>query len=185
MPAKCRRQARGQRISGAADDRLPGSVCRRLTIAPRRRAWLGTWRLQSYNRGFCQLQRRSRLRSYTAICLQKTTGHHAQCGRTWHWHVLDGHAQVTNRTGTECAMEDWPRRHGSVQRQMQGRAPRVVCVKATTGTCVSSHWRSIRATPFCCKYGGARARAHRAVQCTLRRLIEQAGGLRKHGALCP
>ena len=29
---------------------------------------------------------------------------------------------------------------------------------------------------FCCKYGGARTRPHRAVQCTLRRLIEQAGG---------
>ena len=28
---------------------------------------------------------------------------------------------------------------------------------------------------FCCKYGGATARPHRAVQCTLRRLIEQAG----------
>ena len=30
--------------------------------------------------------------------------------------------------------------------------------------------------PFCCKYGGARNRPHRAVQYTLRRLIEQAGG---------
>ena len=30
--------------------------------------------------------------------------------------------------------------------------------------------------PFCCQYGGARTRPHRAVQCTLRRLIEQAGG---------
>ena len=29
---------------------------------------------------------------------------------------------------------------------------------------------------FCCKYAGARARPHRAVQHTLRRLIEQAGG---------
>ena len=32
--------------------------------------------------------------------------YHALCRRTWHWHVLDGHAQVTDRTGTECAMED-------------------------------------------------------------------------------
>ena len=30
--------------------------------------------------------------------------------------------------------------------------------------------------PFCCKYGGARTRPHRAVQCTLRKLIRQAGG---------
>ena len=29
--------------------------------------------------------------------------------------------------------------------------------------------------PFCCKYGGARNRPHRAVQRTLRRLIEEAG----------
>ena len=29
---------------------------------------------------------------------------------------------------------------------------------------------------FCCKYGGARNRPHRTVQCTLRRLIGQAGG---------
>ena len=33
--------------------------------------------------------------------------------------------------------------------------------------------------PFCCKYGGARNRPHRAVHCTLRRLIEQAGRLRR------
>ena len=30
--------------------------------------------------------------------------------------------------------------------------------------------------PFCCKYEGAKARPHRAVQCTLRRLVEHAGG---------
>ena len=30
--------------------------------------------------------------------------------------------------------------------------------------------------PFCCQYGRARTRPHRAAQCTLRRLIEQAGG---------
>ena len=30
--------------------------------------------------------------------------------------------------------------------------------------------------PFCCKYGGVRNRTHRGVQCTLRRLIDQAGG---------
>ena len=29
---------------------------------------------------------------------------------------------------------------------------------------------------FCCQYGRARTRPHRAVHCTLRRLIEQAGG---------
>ena len=26
--------------------------------------------------------------------------------RAWHWLVRDGHAQVTDRTATECAMED-------------------------------------------------------------------------------
>ena len=35
--------------------------------------------------------------------------------------------------------------------------------------------QSLAAHSFCCKYGRARNRPHRAVQCTLRRLIEQAG----------
>ena len=43
-------------------------------------------------------------------------------------------------------------------------------------TCANSLWRCILFHPFCCKYGGARTRPHWAVQCTLRRLIEQAGG---------
>ena len=33
---------------------------------------------------------------------------------------------------------------------------------------------------FCCKYGGARNRPHRAVLCTLHRLIEQAGSWERH-----
>ena len=37
---------------------------------------------------------------------RQTAGHHAQCGETWHWHVLDGHAQIIGRPGTEFAMED-------------------------------------------------------------------------------
>ena len=70
----------------------------------------------------------------------------------------------------------WPRRYGSAQRQMQARAPRVLCGKAMMGTCARNLWRRTRSHSFYCKYGGARARPHRAVQCTLRRLIEQAGG---------
>ena len=48
----------------------------------------------------------------------RTTGHRAQCGRTWHGHVLDGHAQVTDGTATECAMEDG---HGATTRCYAGR----------------------------------------------------------------
>ena len=98
-------------------------LCRRL-IAFRRRAWPTTWRSQSYNRGFCLRRRRCRLRSCTAKC-PGTRGHHAKCGRTWHWHVLDGHAQVTDRTGTGCAMEDG---HDATARCNAGcRPPLHVC----------------------------------------------------------
>ena len=46
-------------------------------------------------------------------------------GRTWHWHVLDGHAQVTDGTGTECAMEGG---HGVTACCYAGRRPRIyVC----------------------------------------------------------
>ena len=41
-------------------------------------------------------------------------------GGTWHRHVLDGHAQVTDRAGTECAMEDG---HGVTARCNAGRRP--------------------------------------------------------------
>ena len=43
------------------------------------------------------------------------------------------------------------------------------------GTCASSLWQHTCST-LCCKYGRARKRPHRAEQCTLRRLIVQAGG---------
>ena len=59
--------------SWAADKRaaeiVPRVLCRRLTVS---RRGAGTWRLQSYNRGFCLLRRRCRLRNYTAKCLQNS-----------------------------------------------------------------------------------------------------------------
>ena len=55
--------------------------------------------------------------------------------------------------------------------------PRPTCAqrKALIGTYVNSLWQRTRATLFAASTG-ARNRPHRAVQCTLRRLIEQAGG---------
>ena len=44
------------------------------------------------------------------------------------------------------------------------------------GTCVSKRWLSTLSTFSVANTGGARTRPHRAVQCILRRLIEQAGG---------
>ena len=44
-----------------------------------------------------------------------------------------------------------------------------------TETCVNSLWHRTLSTFFCCNYEGARNRPHRAVLCTLCRLIEQAG----------
>ena len=53
----------------------------------------------SSNRGYCRLRRRVQ-------AAKLHSGHHAQRRRAWHWHKPDGHAQVTDRTATECAMED-------------------------------------------------------------------------------
>ena len=42
----------------------------------------------------------------------------------------------------------WPRRYDSVQRQMQARVPRVLCVRAMMGTCASNLWRRTLSTRF-------------------------------------
>ena len=84
--------------------------------------------------------------------------------------MLDGHAQVTARTTTECAVEDG---HGVTALCGVGCRPALhVCSEDMCEQSLATH----PCNPFCCKYGGARTRPHRAVQCTLRRLIEQAGG---------
>ena len=78
---------------------------------------------------------------------------------------LHGHAQVTDRTATECAMEDG---HGVTAWRHAGRWSAVnVCseegqrwghVRTVSGNAPPFH-------PFCCKYGSQKP--HRAVQCTL------------------
>ena len=107
--------------------------------------------------------------------------HHAQCRRTWFWHMWDGHAQITDRTGMRNG--GWPRRYGSVQRRMQARAPRVLCAKVNGGVLCGQSLVTHPFHPFCCKYGEDRARPHCAVQCTLRRLIEQAGATQTWSAM--
>ena len=95
---------------------------------------------------------------------------------TWHWHVLDGHAQVTDGTGTECAMQDG---HGVTAWRYAGRWPALYVCALRKGNDGDMCEQSLAAHPFhkfCCKYGGARNRPHRAVQSTLRRLIEQVEG---------
>ena len=69
-PANCTRQARGRRTSELrrSSARL---LCRRLTES-RQKAWRGTWRSPSCNRGYCRLRRLCRLRSYTARCFQNS-----------------------------------------------------------------------------------------------------------------
>ena len=80
-----------------------------------------------------------------------------------------------HRTGTECAMED-----GTAFRlnATLGAGPRSTCAlrKGNDGDMCEQSLAAHPSHPFCCQYGGARARQHRAVQHTLRRLIEQAGG---------
>ena len=66
------------------------------------KAWRRTWRSSSCSRGFCRLRKRFRLRSNTVRCFQNSRPRCSVQGEF----VLDGHAQVTDRTATECAMED-------------------------------------------------------------------------------
>ena len=56
--------------------------------------------------------------------------------------------------------------------------PRSTCAlrKGNDGDMCEQSLATHPCKPFCGKYGRARTRPHRAVQCTLRRLIEQAGG---------
>ena len=56
--------------------------------------------------------------------------------------------------------------------------PRSVCAlkQETDGHMCEQSLATHPFHPFCCKYAGARNRPHRVVQCTLRRLVEQAGG---------
>ena len=58
--------------------------------------------------------------------------------------VLDGRAQVTDRTGADCAMEDG---HGVAARRNAGSGP-ALCARATMGTCANSLWRRTRSTRF-------------------------------------
>ena len=58
-----------------AADKLAAEIVRPAPVqaagnGSRRRAWFGTWRLQSYSQGLWPQRRRYRLRSYTAKCLQ-------------------------------------------------------------------------------------------------------------------
>ena len=56
--------------------------------------------------------------------------------------------------------------------------PRSTCAlrKGKDGDMCQRSLATLPFNSFCCNYGGARNRPHRAVQCTLRRLVEQAGG---------
>ena len=111
-----------------------------------------------------------------------TTGHHAKCGRTWHWHVLDSHAQVTDRTAQNA---QWRMATALPLGATPDAGPRSTCAlrKGNDGDMVEKSLATHPFHPFCCKYGRAKARPHRAVQHTLRRLIEQAGASRTWNAM--
>ena len=76
------------------------------------------------------------------------------------------------RVGRPCTShrQNWHR--------MRNGGPRSTCAlrKGNDGDMCEQSLAEHPVHPFCCQYGGARTRPHRAVQCTLRRLIEQAGG---------
>ena len=89
--------------------------------------------------------------------------------------MLDGHAQVTDRTGAECATEDG---HGVTTLCKARRGPVLhgALRKGNDGDMCEQSLAAHPFHPFCSKYGGAWNRPHRAVLHTLRKLIEQAGG---------
>ena len=162
-------QDRGQRTSGLKRSSAQ-LLCSRLTMS-RRRAWLGTWRLQSDNRGFWPQRRRCRLRSYTAKCLwhnRPSCPVRADLALTRAGRPCTSHRQNWRRKRNGA----WPRRYDSVQHRMQARAPRVLCVM---GICASNLWLNTLSTRFGASTGEP-GPDHRAEQHTLRRLIEQAGG---------
>ena len=88
------------------------------------KAWSGTWRLLSYNRGFCWLRKRCRLQSYTVKCFQNSRPSCsvwedlalARAGRPCTSHRQNCH-KMRNR--------GWPRRHGLVLRRTLVRDLRV------------------------------------------------------------
>ena len=116
-------------------------LCRRLT-ASRRRARNGTWRLQSYHRGFCPQRKRCKVRSYTVKCLQNSR---PSCSVQGDRALARAGRPCTNRRQNWHRMRSggWPRRCDLVLRPMLDHARRVLCGKA--------------AVPpfhlFCCKYG--------------------------------
>ena len=86
-------------------------------------------------------RRRYKQRSYTAQCLR-----HNRLSCLVRAHLALAHAQVTDRACTECAMEDG---HGATARRK-----RQMCEES-----LAAH----PFHPFCCKYGEAKTRPHRAV----------------------
>ena len=87
-------------------------LCRRLTESPPKKLGAGTWRSLSCNRGFCRLRKRCRLRSYTVKCFQNSRPSCSVWGGPGTGTCWDGHAQIADGTGANCAMEDGPRRYG-------------------------------------------------------------------------
>ena len=72
----------------------------------------------------------------------------------WHWHVLDGHAQVTDRVGAECAMEVG---HALRLGATPDAGPRSTCAlrKGNAGDMCEQSLAGHPFHPCCCQYGGS------------------------------
>ena len=137
MPANCARQSPWAEDKRAAEIVRPAPVQAADSVPPKSLA---------RDMAFAKLQWRilSAAEAVQAAKLHsemppRITGHHAQCGRTWQWHVLDGHAQITDRAGTEGAVEDG---HGATARCYAG-CRSTLHARSASG----QQWGRVRAVP--------------------------------------
>ena len=100
-------------------------------------------------------------------------------GRPWHWHLLDDHGA---KSPTELAQNvHWRMATAFRLGATPDAGPRSTCAlrKGNDGDMCEQSLAGAPVPPFLLQVRGSQKQT--AVQCTLRRLIEQAG----HGAPCP
>ena len=103
-----RQDVRGKPVGGgqaSCGDCPPGSCARWLTES-RRKAWRGTWRSPSCNRGYLSAAEAVQAAKLHSEMLPEQQAIMLGAGGPGTGTSWDGLAQVSDRTATECAVED-------------------------------------------------------------------------------